>query len=144
MQRSPVIAPALGAGNRRFESSHPDQTINIVEIPIALIAIYVIYKLYKLAKYLISYYDFMHSVKLKKMNIFKDELNKMYPILGDIKIDKYTIEFNTDKFNAPKLGEKVIVCGIEYKCFESIDISDMDDYLKGTAIHNISLYREDF
>jgi hypothetical protein len=114
-----------------------------MEILLAFAAIYGIYKLYQLANHLISYYDFMFSVKARNKQRFKEDLEKLYPLLGDIELDRYTIEFNTDKFHAPRLGEKVIVCGIEYKCFENVDISDMDDYLKGSMVHKVCLYRED-
>ena len=97
----------------------------------------------RLVLWLISYYEFMFSLKEKNQSKFQDDLCKMYPLLGDIKMDKYTIVFKTDRFNAPKFGEKIIVYGIEYKCIDSFDISELDDHLKGNPIHEVCLFRED-
>lgn len=102
-----------------------------------------IYYCVKLVLWLISYYDFMFSLKERNKYKFQDELSRMYPLLGDIEMDKYTITFRTDKFNAPRIGEYLSVYGIEYRCIDSIDISDLDDHLKGNPIHEVCLFRED-
>lgn len=103
----------------------------------------VLYYCVRLVIWLISYYDFLFSLKAKNKSKFQDELCRMYPLLGDIEMDRYTIDFVTDKFHAPQVGEGVVVCGIEYRCIDSIDISDLDDHLKGNPIHKVCLFRED-
>jgi hypothetical protein len=85
----------------------------------------------------------MFSLKERNKYKFQDELSRMYPLLGDIEMDKYTITFRTDKFNAPRIGEYLSVYGIEYRCIDSIDISELDDHLKGNPIHEVCLFRED-
>ena len=97
----------------------------------------------KFANFAIEYYDFKYSVKIKNKSRFKSEIEKMYPLLGDIQLDRYTLTFNTDRFNAPRLGEVVIVCGIEFKCIDLTDISEMDDHLRGNPIYEVCLFRED-
>jgi len=97
----------------------------------------------RIANYAIEYYDFKYSFKLKNKERFKIELEKMYPIVGDIKLDRYMLTFNTDRFNTPRLGEVVIVCGIEFKCIDLTDISDMDDHLRGNPIYEVCLFRDD-
>lgn len=114
-----------------------------MDILLLALLIAAIYYGIKLANYAIEYYDFYYSFKLKNKERFKSELEKMYPVVGDIELDRYTLTFNTDRFNAPRLGEVVIVCGIEFKCIDLTDISEMDDHLRGNPIYKVCLFRED-
>jgi hypothetical protein len=93
--------------------------------------------------YAIDYYEFVFSIKAKKKACFTESIEKRFPLLGDIELSRYTIIFKTDRFNAPRLGEIIIVCGIEYKCIDLTDISEMDDHLRGNPIYEVCLFRED-
>ena len=108
-----------------------------------LLLFFAVYYGIKIANYAIDYYDFYYSLKVKNKERFKSELEKMYPVVGDIELDRYTLTFNTDRFNAPRLGEVIIVCGIEFKCIDLTDISEMDDHLRGNPIYEVCLFRED-
>jgi hypothetical protein len=108
-----------------------------------LLLFFAVYFIVKSLNYGIDYYDFAYSLKARNKSRFKSEIEKMYPLLGDIELNRYTLTFRTDKFNSPSLGEIIIVCGIEYKCIDLTDISEMDDHLRGNPIYEVCLFRED-
>jgi hypothetical protein len=109
-----------------------------------LLLFFAAYFTVKSLNYAIDYYDFAFSIKAKKKACFTESIERRFPLLGDIAMSRYTIIFKTDKFHAPKIGEYVRVCGIEYRCIDLTDLSDLDDHLIGNPIYEVCLFKEDY
>jgi hypothetical protein len=108
-----------------------------------LLLFFVVYYAIKSINYLLAYYDFTFSLKAKSKAQFTEAIEKRFPLLGDIALSRYTIIFKTDRYHAPKIGEYIRVCGIEYRCIDLTDLSELEDHLIGNPIYEVCLFRED-
>lgn len=88
------------------------------------------------------------QVRVKKSEAIRNlpkivSIEALYPVVGEVMVKDPIIEFTTDRFQAPLLGEVVLVGGVEYRCIDHFDFQDDEDYIRGYNYIKVTLWRND-